>query len=145
MPTATAIARRLSKTQAGLLRTIEWNTREGANRSNGGWHYGRFHSRTARSLRRLGLVIDNPDKSRTETLLRSVVVGGERIRVREDGSVHSDDFAPVCEDRYVEVYFDPTTGEELDGTAIDREEAVLTDLGREVLEAYCAAAFLASL
>ena len=140
MPSATTLARRLSKTQAGLLRTIAWRTREGASRSDGGWCYGQHHSRTARSLRRLGLVIENPNKSRTETLLRSVIVGGQRIRVREDGSVSSDDFAPVYEDRYVEVFFDPNTGEELDPAASDREEAVLTDLGREVLAALAASA-----
>lgn len=135
MPTPLSLARRLSKSQAGLFRCIAARTAEGSDRSNGGWHYGPFHSRSARSLRRLGLVIDNPNRSRTETLLRRVQVGAKRIRVREDGSWHSDDFAPVYGDRYVEVCFDATTGQEIEASEADREEAVLTDLGREVLAA----------
>ncbi len=134
MPSPTALARRLSSTQSGLLRHAAWKTRDGANRSDGGWVYGTYHSRTKRSLIRLGLVIPNPDKSRSESLLRSVVVGHERIRVREDGSISSEDYAPIYGDRYVSVYFDPKTGEEVEPGRSDREEVILTELGREVLD-----------
>lgn len=134
MPTPLSLARRLSKSQAGLFRCIAARTAEGADRSGGGWYYGPYHSRSARSLRRLGLVIDNPDRSRTEELLRRVRVGYELADIREGDSVRYET-VPVFRKRYVTVYFHATTGEEIPRSEADREEAVLTDLGREVLAA----------
>ena len=128
MPTPSALSRRLSRNSAGLLNAVAESTAPGVRR-DGNWHYGRYHNQAVGCLRRLGLIVANPDCARLDSALRMVVVANKMVTNSDGEKV----VVPVREERYISIWFDAHTGEEVPKHEADTESNVLTDLGREVL------------